>query len=405
MSCFELRSEKRTKLENLRTDAVVIGGGVIGSSTAYHLSKAGIKVLLLEKKGISLESSGACDGSCFIQSKKPGAALELALKSLDQYEALEKELPETIEFKRTGGMILIENENQTKFMEQYVETRKQHGVDVRIISGEKAREICPCLADDVIGASYSPLDGQVDPFRLNLGFLEGARRKGARILFGSSVAKIAIDEGSVKYVMTDKGTKIRTDIVVNAGGVHSGEIGEMVGVKIPITPKRGQLLVTEKLPPTVPMPMLDAKYIAVKLAPYLLDEMGEEAKRLGLGLVIEQTRSGTVLAGSTRELVGYDTGVTFEGMCAIARNTVRYFPRLSQFAVIRAFSGLRPSTPDGYPILGPTAKVKGFFVAAGHEGDGIALAPISGRVISEFIVQGKSSFPVGEFSPDRFDRV
>ena len=240
--------------------------------------------------------------------------------------------------------------------------------------------------------------------RLNIALLEGIKKNGGKILYGVEVSKIIVENRSVREIRTSDNLRIKTSYVVNAAGVESPIIGQMAGINIPVKPKRGQVLVTEKMPPLVKVPILDAKYICIKLKPEISRNIiNERLRKLGVGLVVEQTSEGTILIGSTRELIGYDTRVTFEGIRLIARNAIRYLPGLGKFNIIRAFSGLRPSTPDGYPIIGSTRKVEGFIIATGHEGDGITLAPITGKLVSEIIIKGKTSINIETLSPDRFN--
>jgi sarcosine oxidase subunit beta len=170
----------------------------------------------------------------------------------------------------------------------------------------------------------------------------------------------------------------------------------MVGLTIPIKPRRGQIIVTEACPPMVRHCLVSAKYIAAKYDP-------EIAKGEGEGISIEQTENGNFLLGSTREFVGYDKRTTPEGLRRIAAKTAGILPALAQVNVIRAFAGLRPYTPDGLPILGPVDDVSGFIMAAGHEGDGIALSPITGELIGQWIATGKSDIPLDAFQLNRFD--
>ena len=188
---------------------------------------------------------------------------------------------------------------------------------------------------------------------------------------------------------------IGTETVVNAAGIYAPEIGKMVGLDIPITPRRGQLLVTEALPAFLTRCLLSAGYIAAKYDPGLTE--GET-----WGISVEQTGNGNVLLGSTREFVGFDKRTTPDAVKRIASETTRIIPRLKDAHVIRAFAGLRPYTSDGLPILGKVSSLEGFVMAAGHEGDGIALSPITGQVIAELIVDGKPSIPLDPFSLERF---
>jgi len=166
-------------------------------------------------------------------------------------------------------------------------------------------------------------------------------------------------------------------------------------VEIPIRPRRGQIVVTEAYAPLLQRGLLSAKYIAAKYNPALA-ETGE------LGLSIEQTKSGGFLLGSTREFVGFDRRTTWSAMRRIAVQTSRILPALRDFRVIRTFAGLRPSSPDGLPILGPVPNVEGLFLAAGHEGDGIALSPITGQIIAEWIEEGSPGMDVSPFNVERF---
>ena len=131
--------------------------------------------------------------------------------------------------------------------------------------------------------------------------------------------------------------------------------------------------------------------------------MGDKAAlRMGASLSIEQLKDGGLVIGSTREFSGFDRGNTLEAMEATMKRAMRFFPALKDVNIIRSFAGLRPFTPDGIPILGESEKVPGFFVAAGHEGDGIALAPITGKLMAELVAHGRTSYPLDAFSPARF---
>jgi len=388
--------------DTTRAEVVVIGGGVIGAAIAYYLSRRSIDTILLEKRGLVLGTSGACDGFFAVQSKRPGLLLKLTLESIKEVEKLSKELPMPIHYRRCGGVILIENRREMMFMEDFVARQREAGLEVNIMDIEEAKRFCPLLADDLEGATYSPLDGQIHPHYLTLALLEGFKVSGGKVMLRNEATEIILEGKRVKEIRTNSGVRIKTDFVVCAAGVESSKIGERLGIKIPVIPKRGQILVTEKISPSVRAILFDAKYILVKLYPEVLKDVSDEMKKLGVGLIVEQTEHGNLLLGSTRELVGYDDRVTFEAISAIARNTLRYLPGLRRVNIIRAFAGLRPSTPDGYPIVGPVERVEGLIVATGHEGDGIALAPITGKLVSELIAEGKTSIDISPLSPSRF---
>jgi sarcosine oxidase subunit beta len=378
-----------------QTDVVIIGAGIIGSSVAYHLAKHKLRVTVLERGDIASGSSGACDGLVFLQSKKPGIHLELALESRRRFDALAKQLPVPIEYKATGGMVVAETEAEMAALEQFVRAQQENGLDVTLLDRVGACRLEPHLSEQISGATFSTLDGQVNPIALTLGFALGARSLGARIITGASVTGIDMAAGRVSAVETDT-ERIAVQIVVNATGAHAPDIGQMVGLTIPIKPRRGQIIVTESCPRMIQACMLSAKYIAAKYNPEIAEGKGE-------GISIEQTQTGNFLLGSTREFAGYDKRTTPEGLQRIAAKTAGIIPALDRLHVIRAFAGLRPFTPDGLPILGPVDPVPGFFMAAGHEGDGIALAPITGALMAQLIATGRSDIPVEDFRLGRFD--
>jgi glycine/D-amino acid oxidase-like deaminating enzyme len=376
------------------SEVVIIGGGVIGASILYHLSKRKIQAVVVEKNEFASGSSGACDGLIFLQSKKPGAHLQLALESRQRFEHLQDELDLQVEYRTPGGMIIIEDEHELKVMESFVEQWRNTGLNVSIVDPHEARQMEPSLSDSISGATFSPLDAKVNPILLTLAFISSAQRFGGKAFTGCEVTEIEVKSSRVSAVHTTKG-KINTSIAVNAAGAHAASIGQMVNLPIPIKPRRGQLLVTESVPSIVTRGILSARYIAAKFSSSL-DKPDEG------GISIDQTYNGNVLLGTTREFVGFDTHTTYIGIKNIATHNARIMPQLKNIHIIRAFAGLRPYTPDGLPILGKVEGIEGFIMAAGHEGDGVALCPATGALIAELIDMGSTHIPLDEFALQRF---
>ena len=374
-------------------DVVVIGGGVIGASIAYHLAKRKVDVVLLEKGDAASGSSGACGGTIFLQTKSPGTHLELALESSRRFVHLEQELGAGFEYHCQGGMIVVEHDEELRTMEKFVEKQNNSGLEVSLLDPKQARELEPSLSEKIWGATFSPMDAQVNPMFLTFAFLKAAQGLGAKILTNTRATGFQRTSNCIKSVKTDKG-EIRTDTVVNAGGVYAAEIGALLDLEIPVRPRRGQLVVTEAVGPIISRCMLSAQYIAAKFNPALAQKGG--------GISIEPTASGNFVLGSTREFVGFDNRVTPEKLLHIAKHVGRIIPCLKNLNFIRAFAGLRPYTPDGLPILGTVAGLGGFIMAAGHEGDGIALSPITGEIIAELIVDNNTGFPIEECRLERF---
>lgn len=376
-------------------DVIIIGGGVIGASICYQLARERVRVLLLDRNGLAAGSSGACDGLLLLQSKKPGIHTTLAAESLEMMQRLAEELPLDVEFHREGGLVVIETEEDYQAMTRFAAERRVEGVDVSLLDAAQVREIEPSLSRQIYGATFCPYEGQINPMALTLAFAKGASQLGADIVQGEEVRDINLSRGRVSGVVTDKHT-YKSEIVVNAAGVFSPEIGRMAGVHVPIVPRRGQLVVTAAVPPLLKRCLISAGYIAAKFNP-------ESARgaRAG-GVSIDQTRSGNFLLGSTREFVGFDFRTTFPDLKNIVNRAVAIIPGLGELNVIRSFAGLRPYTPDGLPILGWVPGVPGLVMAAGHEGDGITLSAVTGKLIAELIVDGRPHLPLDEFRCERF---
>ncbi|SDF44968.1 NAD(P)/FAD-dependent oxidoreductase [Sporolituus thermophilus] len=367
-----------------RANVVVIGGGVIGTACAYYAAKAGHKVTLLERETIAGGTSGACDGFIIMQSKTVGPHLALALESAALYRTLSEELEFDLEYRPCGGMIVIEDEIQAGLMAEVVAKQRTAGLAVEMLPIGEARRREPLLAADLWGATFSPVDAQVNPILVAQGFSQAARRLGAAIHSGVEAAGLIVEQGRVRGVITAKGERLSADVVVNAAGVWAPALVKPYGVDLPITPRRGQILVSEPLPPMLSHVLLCACYLTAKYRPQDLDQRSRH-HRLGVGLAVEQAATGGLLLGSTREFVGFDRRTTLEGLAAVASHVTRILPALAGVNIIRSFAGLRPHTPTGLPILGPLPELPGLIMAAGHEGDGIALAPVTGKRVAEYI--------------------
>ncbi len=376
---------------------LIIGGGVIGTSIACHLAVQGTQVTLVEAKDLASGSSGACDGLVFLQSKKPGVHLQMAMESLKRFRKLQKQLPVPVEFIQTGGLVTIETHEEYRAMKNYVQDQQAIGLDVQLLDREQVREREPGLSGRIIGAAYSPLDARINPISLTLGFALAAIKNHARILTRTPVTEILIKNDRVTGVVTSQGS-IPADLVVNAAGAAAGTVARMAGTRMPIMPRRGQIVVTQAGPPVLHHCLISAGYIAAKYNPDL-------ARTTGQGISMEQTENGNLLLGSTREFVGFDTGNTLPGIRKIITEAAARLPVLASFQIIRTFAGLRPYTPDGLPILGPVSALDGFVMAAGHEGDGIALSAITGELMAASLLNRKPAIALDSFSPDRFDSL
>lgn len=381
-------------------DVIVIGGGVIGCSVTYQLARMGKKVLQIEREDLTRGAAGATDGVVGYHTKKPGAQMDLAVQSIAMFEHLSEELGMDIEYDfHCGGMQPVEDQLQWEILSQIVKEQRKSGVEIQMISIEEARKMEPMLAKDLRGALYSPTGGKVNPIRLTLAFAEAAKRLGAEILLHTKVTGLEKEGNRICGVKTEKGS-FYAGAVVNACGAWAAEVGSMAGLQIPILPRKGQLLVTEPIGPFMKATVQCARYNVIKFRPEAVDDLA--ALKIGNSLSIEQTKDGGLIIGGTREMAGYDRENTLEAIETILKRAIRFFPALKDICIVRAFAGLRPFTPDGLPLIGKVQGIEGFYMAAGHEGDGIALAPVTGKLLAELIVEGKSSYPLSPFDPNRF---
>lgn len=366
--------------ENMETaDAVVIGGGVMGTSIAYRLAKQGRKTVLVEKDSIASGASGSCDKAVFLQSKKPGFHMELAQESLNIYKQLEEELGISIEFQKAGGMIVIENEEQRRIMADLVAKQKAAGINVEMLDKDQTREIQPTLSTSIAGSAWSPDDAEVNPLLLAHAFKTASVHLGAKIWTNTEVTAINEKNGKVTEVITGKGS-ISTETVINAAGAHAAHVGKMVNSNIPISPRRGIILISEKVDPIVQGNVLCAQYMTAK---HQRDQNSQNPYSVGLSF--GQTDPGNLLIGGTREFVGFNQEFNPDILTAIANHAGRIVPFIRRLRIIRTMVGFRPSTGDGLPIVDNIPGVKGFYIAAGHEGDGIALSPITGHLVANLI--------------------
>jgi sarcosine oxidase subunit beta len=383
-------------------DVTVIGGGVIGLSTAYYLLKSGKKVLLIEKEQFGAGASGACDDMILLQSKKPGISLQLALESREMYKTLSDELGMNVEFESRGGMILIEDDQHLKVMEEFVEQQRKYGLDVTIVDKKEVRKRQPHARDSIVASTYSETDSQVNPLKLMRAFVRKNDRLGLMFVKGVIIKEINQFKDYWK-ISFENGETVETQYVVNAAGAWSPQIGKMIDIDIPITPKKGQILVTEQIPPIGETNVWSAEYIVSKLKPEMNKKKNDIFSKLGIGFSFTQTSDGNYLIGSTRENVGYNKETNLVALNILVNQAVDFFPIMKNVNIIRTFAGLRPASDDGKPIIGEVESRKGFYIASGHEGDGIALAPITGKLISDMINGTKITYNMDELSIKRFE--
>ena len=381
-------------------DVIIIGGGIIGSSVAWQLSRRKKKVLVVERKDVCSGSAGATDGVVGYHTKKPGLQLDLAVQSIEMFRTLNRDLETNVEYGlEAGGMQPVEDKDQWDMLEAMASEQRKSGVDIRMITAEEACSIEPNLNPDIYGALWSPTGGKVNPLAMTFGFARAAKRLGAVYLTETEVTQILTEGGRAVGVNTTAG-EFRADCIVDAAGAWAGQVAALAGIDLPIKPRKGQLLITEPIGPFLRATVQCAMYNVIKFRPETIKD--PTVLKIGASLSIEQQESGGLIIGGTREFADFEEENTFEAVETMVKRAVRFFPALKDVSIIRCFSGFRPYTPDGLSMMGEVRTLPGFYMAAGHEGDGIALSPVTGRLMAELIAEGKTSYDITPFSPNRF---
>jgi sarcosine oxidase subunit beta len=367
-----------------KADVVIIGGGVMGGAIAYNLAREGLKPVVIERSDIGGEASGA-NGGGVRQSARNLKEMPLAIESIQIYGQLHEELGMDLEYVREGNLRLCTSEEELDTMRKSVENQKAANLELEMLDRKQVLSINPYIGDKVIGASFCPTDGHVNPFLVTYAFFQKAKSLGARIVTHEEVKNIRLQKNKVSAVITDKQT-FETDLVVNAAGVAGRKVANMVGLDLPMRPVFSEAMITDPYPP-------------------LFKQMIGHAKGLFYG---RQTVHGPFFWGG---FVGTEQFIHREGKPlfhfigpAISSMVIDFFPILKDVSVIRTWSGLIAQISDAIPVLGYTEEVPGFVFATGFSGHGFGLAPVIGRLIGELIMDCQTSIPISDFCFGRFSK-
>jgi glycine/D-amino acid oxidase-like deaminating enzyme len=376
-------------------DVVIIGGGIIGASCAYFLTKTGLDVHLLERHFPASGTSRACDGLVLLWDKTPGAELALAKESLALWNQLHEDLETDFGLEHAGTILLAEKETHLKAGHEKAEMIQQNGQRAEVLDSHALQTLEPELAPDLAGGVLFPDDLQVDPRRATLAILAAAQKNDLTLHTDAEILKIkhAARGTQPVHAIVTRRDEISTPTVICAAGIWSTDIAKLVGLDLPVKPRKGHILVTARTPGFIKHPLLEGAYVST---------VQSAADDLQVAFVAEMTGFGTMLLGSSRQFVGDDRSVSMGVMQAIASRASRFLPRLANTQVIRSYAGLRPWSPDHLPLIGPVQSVPGFYLATGHEGAGIGLAPVTGKLISDWIVNTKQPEFAEVVHPGRF---
>lgn len=373
-------------------DLVVIGAGAIGAATAWYATVAGLRVTVVERGPILAGTSSACEGNLLVSDKEAGPELDLSLYSHELWVGELAEYAPLWEFERKGGLVVTATESGAQGLTELLGRQRRAGIEVEPVPLDRVHDYEPNLTRHLGGAAFYPQDCQVQPMLMAAHLLRMARERGAQVLTGTTVTGFLRDADRVVGVRTDHGD-LPAGLVVNATGTWAGEIAALAGVEVPVLPRRGFIMVTEPLPPTVFHKVYAGEYVAST-------QSSDEGRQTST--VVEATASGTVLIGSSRERVGFDRTVSLPALREIARKALTLFPVLANVAVMRSYLGFRPYCPDHLPVIGPDPRAPGLAHAAGHEGAGIGLSVGTAKLLVQALTGQQPDLDLTPFTPERF---
>jgi glycine/D-amino acid oxidase-like deaminating enzyme len=382
-------------------DAVVLGGGIVGCSVAYWLSVAGLRVCLVDRQGISGGTSGACQGHLMV-TPSPPYFLRLTQASVRLWRELRQTLPD-FEFRDTGCLWLAETADDLSLLREVAQQFKAGGEATELLDPRGLRQQEPGLAHDLPGALFYRGDAVVMPMKAAGALLHGAIARGCEVrTFCEATGVRRGAGGRVEAVLTSQG-EIPTRVVVNCAGVWTPDLTDRAGLgRVPIFPRRGDLMITTPTGAKVKTQILEVSYLRTAGGKAKVDPESGEPDPGAHAMNLQPQTHDTILIGSTRQFGSYERKVNRALLHTSMLRAARYVPSLMRASIVRTWSGLRPYPRDKFPLIGPIAALPGYYVASGHEGLGITLAPITGKLIAELVTGAPPTLDPAPVSPDRF---
>lgn len=362
----------------------VVGGGIIGCATAYELAKAGCAVTLFERATPGAEASGAAAGMLAPVGASAGSWSEtLAVESWRLYPRVAEELRERtgidVEYVRRGTIYPLFTVDDIRAAETTTHRSLAREFGVETWDAAQVRDAEPALARTVRGAMFVGGDHWVNNQRLVVAYAQAALAAGVFLRSGVSVTRVVVEDGRVRGIVAE-GEHYDGDVVVLAAGAWTGELVETFGARLPVEPRRGQMLALTQVPAVIHHCVhTDEVYLVPR-------------------------PSGELLVGATVEHVGFQRAVTAHGIASLLDAAIALAPSLGALSISRTWFGFRPWVPDDRPVIGPWPGVEGLFVATAHYRSGIMLAPITARLMTEWITTGGPTLDVADVLPDRWAR-
>lgn len=366
-------------------DIIIIGGGIIGNATAYYLAKKGCSVIVLEKSQHIGNGGSSRNGGGVRQSGRDRRELPLAMYGVKNlWPTLSEELEMDVEYYQEGNLRLGKTEGHIKILEGLTDSAASLGLEVRMIDGAKAKEICPYLSEEVIGASWCPTDGHANPMLATLAYYRKARQLGVRFITGEEVIEIKKIKGKARQVLTAE-NQYEAETIILAAGYDSRRIAATVGIDVPMTQALLEVLVTEAQPPM----------FYQMLGTAAADFYGHQS-----------THGSFVFGGSSGfEGVSKDNGSPITNSVTascICRGIMKYFPCLSDAKIVRTWAGWADMCADHIPVISKVKEVPGLILACGLSGHGFGISPTVGTLLSQMAVGEDTVLDISEFRYDRF---
>jgi glycine/D-amino acid oxidase-like deaminating enzyme len=366
-----------------QASVVIIGGGIMGVSTAYQLAAAGVTdVVLVDADSFGAGSTSKAAGGVRAQFSDP-INIRLARRSLRTFETFTEQFGQEIDFHQVGYLFLLDSPADVSSFEAAVRAQNELGVPSRMISVEDAARLSPLISTDgLLGASFCPTDGYCTPESVVLGYATAARRLGARLIPHCPVTGIQARDGRITAVVTARG-QVSTGAVICAAGPWSRQVGEWAGVDLPVTPLRRQVLVTE------PVAGLDPRL------PFTID--------FGTSFYFHREGPGLLMGMSDpEETPGFKLNRSDAWLPGLGRAMQRRAPALMSTGIRSGWAGLYEVTPDHNALIGESAAVSRFLYATGFSGHGFLMGPAVGEVLRDLYLQRPPGIDVGSLSADRF---
>ncbi|MFG2222314.1 NAD(P)/FAD-dependent oxidoreductase [Streptomyces sp. NPDC048644] len=383
------------------TRVTVLGAGIVGAACARELAHAGFDVTVVDRGGPAAATTSHGEGNVLVSDKGPGPELQLAqlsrklwpevLAAVAEGSARGAEAAASAEWEPKGGIVVATTEAGARELSAFAAAQREAGVRADVLDAAALADAEPYVTRDHTAALHYPDDAQVQPAAAATALLTDALAAGAVLRTGCDVLGALTRGGRLTGVRTSTG-HLGTDLCVNAAGPWSGELAARLGAPVDVRPRRGDVLVTTPLPPTVFHKVYDADYVGA---------VGSSAEDLQTSAVVEATRAGSVLLGSSRRRVGFDDRLRPEVLSAIAAKALRLFPRLAGVPVMRAYGGFRPYVPDHLPVIGADPRLPGLWHVSGHEGAGIGLSVGTARLVRHLMLGRPTEIDPVPFRVDR----